>query len=648
MRRRDFVFSGLAVAGTLKSRRLVAQPSSAARAAVVVGVNKTGSLPILNAAASGAVTLATWLRSEGFEVKLLVDTSGPVKASDVFDAISELVGRGTLDQLVLYFSGHGFLNGFSETWMLSNAPQNPNEAISVEECVILARESAIPNVVFISDACRSRPDGFVASRVRGSLVFPNSAVSRNARTEVDQFFATLPGSPAYEIATIDSARVFEGIYTSSFMQAFQSPTEEMIRVVKGARVVPNKNLNAYLEAAVAKRAQAKGLTLSQKPEAYILSDENTYIAKVAGTVQDTSLPAAAPGIRDFAWTELKRAGVGDLLQWRQDADIRIGGAKSGSEGRTGSGTGKITGGGAIIDDGSGVGTTGDGGIGAAHQEDFLRAQATLQSASIAAQRPNLSAFVQSETSAGFLVFGKQIADVMTGQGTHAKIVEQANYPSEASKIQVSLEGRPAASVAIRFNDGTGTVLAALRGFNCTVVANELGVADANYRRIGIPPDDRIDRLHMAVAASAQFGVFRIEGDRETISRRARAFGDLIRTGKAADPTLGIYAAYAYAQADLVDEVQSVDRFIRGELQVALLDVAMLGRSYVGDRSSSDLSAFPFCPMLTQGWGLLRVLQIAVAPEVERARDHLRSSLWSTFSPEGMKFIVGALQGGRLR
>ena len=108
MKRRDFVFSGLAVAGTFTSRGLIAQAGMAVRAAVVVGVNKTGSLPLLNAAVSGAVTVATWLRSEGFEVKLLVDSSGPVKASDVFDAISELVGRGTLDQLVIYFSGPDF------------------------------------------------------------------------------------------------------------------------------------------------------------------------------------------------------------------------------------------------------------------------------------------------------------------------------------------------------------------------------------------------------------------------------------------------------------------------------------------------------------------------------------------------------------
>ena len=65
-------------------------------------------------------------------------------------------------------------------------------------------------------------------------------------------------------------------------------------------------------------------------------------------------------------------------------------------------------------------------------------------------------------------------------------------------------------MAIKFGDGTGTVLAALRGFNCNVLANELGVADANYFRIGAPSDERIHMLHAAVAASAQFEFFALK------------------------------------------------------------------------------------------------------------------------------------------
>ena len=157
MRRRDFLAMGVTMTGAFAARAVLAQDeSSRVRAAVVIGVDRAGHLPKLNGATSGARMVAGWLQSEGFEVKLFVDTVNPVKAEEIFDAIAALVDRGTLDQLVVYFSGHGFISGYSEYWMLSKAPGNPNEAVSFRESVELAKESAIANVVFISDACRSR------------------------------------------------------------------------------------------------------------------------------------------------------------------------------------------------------------------------------------------------------------------------------------------------------------------------------------------------------------------------------------------------------------------------------------------------------------------------------------------------------------
>jgi hypothetical protein len=138
------------------------------RAALVIGVNKTGDLPFLSAAASGAVKVGDWLRKEGFQVQSFVDGRKPVVAGEVFTAVSDLVERGTLQQLVIYFSGHGFLNNGSEHWMLSGAPANPNEAISVAESVLLARECGIPSVVLISDACRSTPASLRAAREKSA------------------------------------------------------------------------------------------------------------------------------------------------------------------------------------------------------------------------------------------------------------------------------------------------------------------------------------------------------------------------------------------------------------------------------------------------------------------------------------------------
>lgn len=109
------------------------------RAAVVIGVNKTGDLPVLDAAISGATEVARWVRREGFQVKPFLDTKRPVVAGDLYSAIDALVDKGTFEQLVIDFSGHGFLNNGSEHWMLSGAPDNPNEAESLAESTELAR-----------------------------------------------------------------------------------------------------------------------------------------------------------------------------------------------------------------------------------------------------------------------------------------------------------------------------------------------------------------------------------------------------------------------------------------------------------------------------------------------------------------------------
>lgn len=116
MRRREVLIGGLALAQLAASRRLSAQCLTApnSRAAVVIGVNKSGKLPVLRAAASGAKSVADWLCAEGFEVKLIVDENGPVTADAIKRAVFELVRRGTLSQLVVYFSGHGVCVGFYE------------------------------------------------------------------------------------------------------------------------------------------------------------------------------------------------------------------------------------------------------------------------------------------------------------------------------------------------------------------------------------------------------------------------------------------------------------------------------------------------------------------------------------------------------
>ena len=116
----------------------------------------------------------------------------------------------------------------------------------------------------------------------------------------------------------------------------------------------------------------------------------------------------------------------------------------------------------------------------------------------------------------------------------------------------------------------------------------------------------------------------------------------IRVLKGVDPTLGLYAAYAYSDAGIRLQVRSVRDFMRDDLGGDLFDVAMLARLM----PASDRVA-PFCPMLTQGWNLLEPKIIRAFSQVSALRPHLRQALWTTFDAEGFDIAREALQRGNL-
>src|SRR6516225_3937123 len=100
------------------------------RGAVVIAVNKTGDLPSLEGCVSGAIDITQWLTAEGFIVKIITDSGGPVKAEQIIEAINFFVTAGTYDQLVVYFSGHGLWKNDGELWLLTDAPGDANAAVS--------------------------------------------------------------------------------------------------------------------------------------------------------------------------------------------------------------------------------------------------------------------------------------------------------------------------------------------------------------------------------------------------------------------------------------------------------------------------------------------------------------------------------------
>jgi hypothetical protein len=611
MRRRQFLGLAAMTAGAELSRgaRLFAQP--AVRGAVVIGVNKAGNLPLLRGAASDALKMDSWLRGEGFTTRVLVDerpgsARGTVRFADIYDAVAELSARDTLEQLVIYFSGHGFVKNNSEFWMLSNAPDNPNEAISLMESYYLAARSGISNVAFISDACRSTIASLEADGVHGSLIFSTRAANPRIKTDVDRFLATGLGQVSNEVSV--SANAFEGIYTAAFLLAFTHPDPTMVQTVRGLRVVPNRKLEDYLLREVRSRIRSTPTAQEQDPDAYVVSKDDVYIGRVTGSPSSsTATNTAEPALSSVARAQLLQVGVRGLDS------------------------------GAVAP----IGTPGVNDV--AGRSGFTAAKDRLLR-----QPPDPNAL---NLRTGLVVSGATPRDVVTGPQLTARVLGPAGGAGEFVRIQVDMTRTPAGSVVLDFG-GFGTVVAALDNYVGYVSVDDGRVVNVSYLPSYVGGSDltRLNRLHATVAAATRFGVFRIEGRRDSRSQAARTMADSIRVMKGIDPTLGIYAAYAYAEADVAEQTQSVMAYMRQDLRVDLFDVAMLAGVLVGKNSAQITSPpiVPMCPMLSQGWNLLRVNEVSLGPEVSAAREHVRDALWTTFDGEGVALVIRAIREGRAR
>lgn len=641
--RRQFVGSAAALVAALAARPVFGQDAPPRRGAVVIGVNKTGDLPVLTAAVVGANQVARWLEDEGFVVKRFVDADAPVKVSAVFEAVEALVALGTLEQLVVYFAGHGFARLYNEFWLFSGAPGNPNEAVSLAESAELARHLAIPNVVFISDACRSFSDDPRSHRIQGSLIFPNpqdDAVGPPA--DVDLFMATRVGDSAFEARLTRDAAALEGLFTSVFLQAYLEPDPEMRQQIGGRWVVPNRRLKSYLLREVARRAEALPVPIRQIPDTRVNSDDTVYIGSV----------------RRIA---------------HADGDAHAGSSGSTSTASTSTATSTST------SASAGTGSPGDGGFKPTSLPGVAEWIALGPMVSSRAPEPELEALLQWAPGelrvpgyqasvrttyanirdafarlpdaelgrTGIAVRGAKVTRAWSGGSAGAEIRPAAASPG--SHVALDLRGVRGATILLQFESGGGAVVAALDNFIANIAVDQFGVNSVSYVPSRFNEASEAYRaqakelagLHALIATATRLGAFRLEGSRTVRARSAQQLADRIRIWKSIDPTLGIYAAYAYANAGLPAEVRSVRDYLRMDLGVDLFDVSLLAGDLAKLMAHGPVPVVPLCPVLAEGWNLLRVKNANVPEPVLTVRSEVTPALWTTVSDAGLRMLEDA-------
>jgi uncharacterized caspase-like protein len=218
------------------------------RALVAIGVSHAPPLETLDGALKDANDMADWARKVGYEhVQALTDEGGtPVKAKKVCKVCEDLLKLPDLEQLVIFFSGHGFTptDGF-ELWLLSKWDSDANEAINASASRFMAKGFEKPQISFIADACRQTFQEAVGTT--GIVILPKPKV-RAGNSQVDEFYATPLGAFAQQYQPAER-RASYGVFS-----------KEVLKALKGAaatarhrkRLVTSRSLQTYLRDVVPK------------------------------------------------------------------------------------------------------------------------------------------------------------------------------------------------------------------------------------------------------------------------------------------------------------------------------------------------------------------------------------------------------------
>jgi hypothetical protein len=612
---------------------------------ISIGINNTDGLQPLAAAVSGAKDFANWGQSQGYSITLFTDEGGGiVNEYQIFAEIKRIIDTKTCEKLIVFFSGHGILKGPSqEVWLLSDARNNPNASINLTGSIYNASTSGIPYVVFISDACRVLPNELEFTGI-GSLIFP---ISNDTGQDcyIDLLYATRPGSPALEVASTKGAKRV-GLFTETIVEVLNGRYPELIKEQTGNSLnsyydlqklvedpsykkmdsgrwfINTINSEQSIKSIVADKARKIKITLSQNPEIK-LQHQNPK-----------------PNLSEFDDEKAK-----NILLFAQNT----------IKGKTS--TDKI-----ILD---GVHENLKNGLHTYDVENnsFKSILNSLDSIPTNINMYNLKSNLVKKAEIIFDAKGKQSFETQTGftviGATIKEVLMNCDFEilDQHNKLHIRVfNNNDTYSALIILKNGQSIPVAVLQGYVGTLVFEKNSLLTINYT----PSENshkyydfkkyesNINFVRAFVAGAANEGfnyskVFQNDFGKDGNINYSNA-GSYLRQGKSLDPSLGLYAVYAYIQEGRTKEIKSVYNSMRNEPDNIIFDVSMLADmiSYDYNKTAS------FCPMISLGWAYLQKFQDFVPPLVLEASKSLVPNLWTTFDKRGTEIIKELFNEKRIK
>lgn len=592
------------------------------RAAVLIGVNRVKGLPALNDAVRGAARMREWALAQGFapeRVRLVTDEAGEVTVQDVRRCIGELLDpMAGVEQLLIYFAGHGLNINYGEYWLLTGGIEWPAESVDVARSAVLARYCSVPHVVFISDACRTAAVGVQQQFITGSPIFPGVA-GGGVEKAVDQFFACTLGNPALEVQaqSADNAAGFTALYTEALLEVLGGGEPTIIEVANDGEspdgVIRPWPLKRSLRERVSRRLIELNLPTRafQTPDARITSEPDVaWLARLAP-------PPPAPAPRGGVFFSLPRGAGG----WPD--------APRGEARELASAPGLPV----------SLPEWVDGALDAILERRPPLASDTLPDGALAItdeaeRRAGEFGPRHFETRCGIKLRGAQAVHALC-PGTRIEWAE----PGEVLRAYPRSD-QAGDRVLLVLADGSAVVVPLLPEFIA-----ELGFENGEWVNLAYEPSDnspfhppdparRAQRreLREFVAAAVERGVF--QPDRETLE----ALVALLLDDPVPDPVLLLFLAYALDDAGLVSRLRELVALTRARGVAPLFDVALLAHR-PGEPLDALLACPPGMPLLARGWAGLAARGVDLPDDLAGLAQRRLPTLWTCFNAEAGAMLL---------
>lgn len=475
-------------------------------------------------------------------------------------------------------------------------------------------------MIIVSDACRTPAQNLDTQYITGVSAFALYPFDAQEQ-RVEIFYATAPGRAAAELNTIAS----EGIYTDILIDALigvlhdaQGAEQQVLEQAAddGAHYIWSDPLASYLEKAIPRRIIDLGLDIAQEPRAVIPSGRGEWLARIddARAAVFEAPPPTDHSLFPPGWTwgggsappamgrdlQRQRYFLTEAITVRQIATELM---KSLVQGIPGNFRAALS------------WASRAPAPGAAQFIDEVEALA----------EPHPASPTNAQTA--LRVRGPGIVF----EDSRGELIQRASDVLEW--VAPLADVRHPVNAVVELGNRTVAVVPVLKGYVADVIIRNREIASLSYEPTYPTADgSRLERarlLRAVVTASVRQGHYDL-ADAGLIGVRA------LQLAKDIDPAMAVLAAYGYHELQESSRIEGMDAALRRQLGgPTLFDVGLLiGRFSMWTAPNVGggriHGAFPFVPLLSQGWELAEVFGVGDVGWLERVRPYLVPSMWTVF------------------